>query len=144
MNEMMTALEAMVTRIVQTELAKAAPPDFSFRDQFKAYTDAHRHEYAALVSVGALDMPWFDEAIKAEVADASTTPAVDLSTDAFRIRVIEIMQANTNPPGYTFATKTAFEREISEVVQNNDAIGDWVNDKIADKVGGMDFSVRVS
>lgn len=150
MNELMDALEAMIRRIVREEMENAVPvdqfADGNFRAALKNYADDHRHEFAALVSIGALDMPWFDEAIKAEVAGA--TPAasgsLDLYGDAFRNRVVEIIEASRTPPGYTFATKTAFEREISEIVQNNDAIEDWVNDKITDKVSDMDFSVNVS
>lgn len=150
MNELMDALEAMIRRIVREEMENAVPvdqfADGNFRAALKNYADDHRHEFAALISIGALDMPWFDEAIKAEVAEA--TPAasgsLDLYGDAFRNRVGEIMQANANPPGYTFTTKTAFVREVSEVVRNNDELSDWLDDHISDRVNNMSFSVEVS
>lgn len=150
MNELMIALEAMMRRIVREEMEKTAPvdqfADGNFRAALKNYADDHRHEFAALVSVGALDMPWFDEAIKAEVAEATSaaSDSLDLYGDAFRNRVGEIMQANVNPPGYTFATKTAFVREVSEVVQNNDELSAWFDDCVADRVSNMEFSVGVS
>jgi hypothetical protein len=148
MNEMMTALEAMVTRIVQEELAakQLTVPSYTvdaFRTAFKDYTDNHKHEFAALVSVGVLDQPWFDDAIKTEVAEASIAPSADINSSIFRDRVIEIMQANTTPPGFTFATKTAFDREVSSAVRNNDELCDWFDDHVSDRVNNMSFSVSV-
>lgn len=123
MNELMTALEAMITRIVQAELAKvpAAEAAPSFRDQFKAYADNNAPEFAALISQGALDMPWFDDAIKAEVVESVASVV-----------------------GHTFADKAAFEVAVSDVVRNRNDVANWVHDKAVDAVSDMSFTVRVA
>lgn len=126
MNELMTAIEAMITRIVQAELAKIpAPEPLNFDKAFEKFIDDNTPKFAAIVSQGALDQPWFDDAIKAEVA-----------------RNFETMAPAQQ--GYMFASKEAFENAVATYVRNNDGISDWVHDKAIDAVRDVNFSVRVA
>lgn len=124
MNEIMEALEAMMRRIVQEELKDPSRDDnFSagnFRALLKDYADNNKPEFAAIVSQGALDQPWFDDAIKAEVAEA--TPAAQ---------------------GVVFEDKTAFNKAVRDFVLIDAGVEDWVNDSIVQRVRDMDFSVSV-
>ena len=120
MNELMTALEAMITRIVQAELAKIpAPEPLNFDKVFEKFVDDNTPKFAAIVSQGALDQPWFDDAIRAEVVEAVASVA-----------------------GRTFADKAAFEVAVSDIVRNRSDVADWVHDKAVDAVSDMSFTVR--
>ena len=98
MNEFMQALEAMIRRIAQEEV-KSAPvvvDDRDFRTGFKSYTDNNKAEWAAIVSQGCLDFPWFDDAIASEVA--TNTPV---------------------EPAFSFARKDVFDTYVKEIVEND-------------------------
>lgn len=74
MNEVMQALEAMIRRIVNEELADPSKDKLAeFALSLKGFADTCGPEWAAIVSQGALDKPWFDNAVKAEVAAESTS-----------------------------------------------------------------------
>ena len=124
MNELMIALEAMMRRIVREELDSkdnvVNMTGSAFRDALKSYVDNNKIEFAAIVSQGALDMPWFDDAVRAEVAEA--TPAVQ---------------------GVVFADRAMFEKDVRNFIQDDAGVEDWVNDSIVQRVRDMDFSVSV-
>ena len=121
MNEFMTALEATITRIVQAELAKVpAAEALNFDKAFEKFVDDNTPKFAAIVSQGALDQPWFDDAIKAEVVEAVASVA-----------------------GRTFADKAAFEVAVSDIVRNRSDVADWVHDKAVNAVHNVNFSVRI-
>lgn len=124
MNELMIALEAMMRRIVREELDSkdnvVNMTGSAFRDALKSYVDNNKIEFAAIVSQGALDMPWFDDAVKAEVAEA--TPAVQ---------------------GVVFADRAMFEKDVRNFIRDDAGVEDWVNDSIVQRVRDMDFSVSV-
>ena len=124
MNELMIALEAMMRRIVREELDSkdnvVNMTGSAFRDALKSYVDNNKIEFAAIVSQGALDMPWFDDAVRAEVAEV--TPAVQ---------------------GVVFADRAMFEKDVRNFIQDDAGVEDWVNDSIVQRVRDMDFSVSV-
>lgn len=125
MNELMITLEAMMRRIVREELdSKDNVVNMTgsvFRDALKSYVDSNKIEFAAIVSQGALDMPWFDDAVRAEVAEA--TPAVQ---------------------GYVFGDKRSFDSQVRDLIKDDGDLEDWLDDKIRERVDRMDFSVSVS
>jgi hypothetical protein len=133
MNELMLALEAMIRRIVQEEIASTCtqPSTTNFGISLKGFVDANAAEFAAIVSQGALDQTWFDEAIKAEAAVAAE-------------------QAVANAPkvtgGIVFADNAAFYRAVVDAVMddNSDRIGEWISDKAYESIRNMDFSCSVS
>lgn len=94
MNEMMAALEAMIRRVVQEELRDPSRDKAEdFGANLKHYVDNSKPEWAAIVSQGSLDMPWFDDAVKAEAAIA-----------------------NDNSHGFGFASKQAFDEYVKTVI----------------------------
>lgn len=132
MNEFMQALEAMIRRIAQEEV-KSAPvvvDNRDFRTGFKSYTDNNKAEWAAIVSQGCLDFPWFDDAIASEVA-TNTPPA----------------------SGFTIADKNQFDRLVVEVIRNSESLNDRIaslvndyssdlsNETIREVVQNMNFSI---
>jgi hypothetical protein len=124
MNEVMLALEAMIRRIVNEELTDPSKDMFqagNFRAMLKDYVDANTPEWAALVSQGALDKPWFDEAVKAEAITAA-----------------EAIKTETPQLGVQFPTQIDFERSVRHAV-----IGDaYIHDHIVDIVGSAQSDVR--
>ena len=129
MNELMIALEAMMRRIVQEELKDSSRDDnFStgnFRALLKDYADNNKPEFAAIVSQGALDMPWFDDAIEAEVENVLSKVALPVTQ------------------GVVFEDKTAFNKAVRDFVLIDASVEDWVNDSIVERVRDMDFSISV-
>ena len=129
MNELMIALEAMMRRIVQEELKDSSRDDnFStgnFRALLKDYADNNKPEFAAIVSQGALDMPWFDDAIEAEVENVLSKVALPVTQ------------------GVVFEDKTAFNKAVRDFVLVDGGVEDWVNDAIVTRVRDMDFSISV-
>lgn len=119
MNEILQALETMIRRVVQEELqAKALTvPSYTadgFAMSLKNYVDGRTAEWSAIVSQGALDQPWFDDAIAAEVA----TSASD-------------------------AVSEDFTRKLENVVSNNGVLEDWFTESFNDRMGDVSFSVSV-
>lgn len=127
MNELMIALEAMMRRIVREELgSKDNVVNLAgtvFRDALKSYVDSNKVEFAAIVSQGTLDMPWFDDAVRTEVTEACATIAP--------------------PQGVVFADRAMFEKDVRNFIRDDAGVEDWVNDSIMQCVRAMDFSVSV-
>lgn len=125
MNEIMTALEAMIRRVVKEEIASTGTVSIAFADGLKDYVNLNSAEWAAIVSQGALDKPWFDDAIKSEVVAAvDSTPALG--------------------GGFAFATADEFNKHVRDFVREDGNIEDWLSDMIIDRVQGMDFSADIS
>lgn len=122
MNELIAALEAMIRRVVQEELNRTDRPSFEF--MLKDYADNRPAEFAALISQGAVDQPWFDNAIKAEIA---MQPMTTTAPEGFLLQI---------------DTKDKFRDLIREVVF--DYYEDELDDHIRDRVQNMDFECSVS
>lgn len=126
MNELMTALEAMITRIVQAELAKIpAPEPLNFDKAFEKFVADNTPKFAAIVSQGALDQPWFDDAIKAEVA-----------------QIFEAMAPVQQ--GYMFADRAAFDAAVATSVRGSASLSDYIHDSATDIVRATNFTVRAT
>lgn len=126
MNELIAALEAMIRRVVQEEM-KNTPvtvDDRDFVEGLKNFVDNKPAEFAALISQGAVDQPWFDNAIKAEIA---MQPMTTTAPEGFLLQI---------------DTKDKFRDLIREVVF--DYYEDELDDHIRDRVQNMDFECSVS
>jgi len=120
MNELMLALEAMIRRVVQEEFEKTELKDFSLG--LKIFADNKPAEFAALISQGALDQIWFDEAVKAEATESAARVVAEQS-------------------GVTFEDLTAFRRLCQQMVFDDGE--NALNDIIRSTVREMDFSCLV-
>jgi hypothetical protein len=130
MNELMTALEAMIRRVVKEEIEKVTPvdqfADGNFRAALKNYADDHKAEFAALISVGALDQPWFDDAVKSEALAAAETVKEEVKEEA------------------ESTDDSAFAKKVANVVCNNGRIEDWFGDAFNNCIESVNFSCDVS
>lgn len=175
MNEILQALETMIRRIVREELGNvpAVVDDRDFDRGFERYVDANKARWSATVSQGALDQPWFDDAIAAEVAVAIPEPVTaqtPTDTDALTKAIndgvhtnimnsvtihdhfVQIVQDISSDLRHDFVESVIRGYNFSNIV--TDGIEDYdftnivegaidIEDAVRDAVRGMSFSVSV-
>lgn len=130
MNEMMTALETMMRRIVKEELALIPAPASTtimpnsewFDTQLTSWQLNYPIKFGKYVEAATLDQGWFDDAIKTGVAEASPTPTAG---------------------GYAFANKDTFESTVRSFIKNDDDLDDWLGDHFNDRMTNVSFSTTV-
>lgn len=129
MNELMLALEAMIKRVVQEQLAaqpvqnpSMTPEDFNLRMAF--WLNNSRPTLDTIVKEAVLDKPWFDDVIECSVAEK--VEAIPLPTAIF-----DLTNAETASKVRNFVTGDSY-------------ITDHISDTVYDRVRDMDFTVRVS
>lgn len=125
MNEVMVALEAMIRRIVKEEMNDPSLDKLAeFATSLKGFVDTCGPEWAAVVSQGALDKPWFDNAVKAEIASSNEDSAFSFATkDAFDQYVKAMVEPIT---GGTADYGVPFKRAVSDFVRNDETIHDFI------------------
>lgn len=110
MEELIKAITEAVRSIVQQEIATA----------LKNYADTQPAEFAAVISRGALDQLWFDQAIKSEVATAiDSNESCGLDADGVKALINEVLD------------------------DKNYLVSGDLRDEIYDTVQEMDFRVSV-
>lgn len=102
MEELIKAITEAVRSIVQQEIATA----------LKNYADTQPAEFAAVVSRGALDQLWFDQAIKSEVATAiDSNESRGLDADGVKALIHEVLN------GKDYLVSSDLSDEVYDVVQ---------------------------
>lgn len=129
MNEIMTALEAMIRRVVKEEIERAANVPVNatveaFANNMKLFADREPAMFAAVVSQGALDHPWFDNAVKVEV-DAATE-----SLGAFK-------------DGFAFPDKATFESCVADATENSSRVSSVIADAVQFAMQETHFKLTV-
>jgi hypothetical protein len=126
MNEILQALEAMIRRITVEELAKiiTAPTTLNsdlFAQQIDTYLNGTiSMKFQECVKASCLDKEWFDDAIKAEVAN---------NVDAIEVKT----------GGLVFANERAFESAVID----NSRVCNWINDVVDDRIANTEFRTEV-
>ena len=141
MNEVMQALETMIRRIVREELGNvpAIVDDRDFDRGFERYVDGNKARWSAVVSQGALDQPWFDDAIAAEVAVAATPePAAFLATWTKD----DLTHAVNKGTFSNIMNSATIHDHIVQIVQ--DTSSDLRHDFVEEVIRGYDFSEIVA
>ena len=111
MNEALAAMELSLRAIIRDEMVK------SFSKTIRDYADCMSAEWASVVSQGALDKPWFDDAVHAEALAAVD----DNKTSEDRT--------------------AAWEQAVVGSVIDSYRFSDWLSDQVQDTVRDMSFSV---
>ena len=116
----------MIRRITVEELAKiiTAPTTLNsdlFAQQIDTYLNGTiSMKFQECVKASCLDKEWFDDAIKAEVAN---------NVDAIEVKT----------GGLVFANERAFESAVID----NSRVCNWINDVVDDRIANTEFRTEV-
>lgn len=120
----------------------------AFGAQFASFITAAPRAFDEVVKRAVLDQPWFDEAVQAEVAEASSS-----SGDLTKAVVVDLINEHTLSEGRIrdiadeaaadCVSPNGFDQAVTDLVRNMDHDYFAFNDQVQTVVRDMDFSISV-